>query len=584
VLVKQVPHPPAIEFDEETRSLRREGVPLVLNPFDREAVGRAVEVGDEVVAMTMGPPQAEEALRECLALGANRSIHLCDAAFALADTIGTSRTLAMAIRKETADLVVCGRKTIDSETWQVPPEVAAQLGWPHVTSVTSLERAGTGLRVTRQTDAGEDVYELDLPAVVSIARPGLEAADPVEGEVAVWTAKDLAPDVRPNDKCFGQAGSPTRVLAVRDVTPERARRRARSVEDAVAAVRDLLAARRREPSRWDKPGDIAEQPGKRYDAWIWAEVSAGRPTRHSLELTARGRLLAGKLGGQSVALVLGHGLGEVPAELIRHGAERVVAIDDERLSRFQPEVWAAALVQVVERHRPHVLLLPATAAGREVGPRLAGELELGMTGDCVGVDIVKGGRLLQQKPAYGGNIVSVILGATTPQLATVRARMFEPLEPRDGEGDVERFQLDGLREPRARLVARLERPGSNGFALDAADVVVCAGPEVVGGADAVAEIEALAGTTGAAVGGTHAACTLGWLPHTREIGLYGRPVAPRLLVAVGVPGDFWDVTGWVKSDVVAAVNHGVTAGMDETSDVILGADWRAALPALLATA
>src|SRR5687768_2544306 len=127
VLVKQVPHFSAIEFDEETKSLKREGVPLELNVFCRFAVQHSVALGGEVVAMTMGPPQAEEALRECLSLGADRAIHLSDRVFALADTLGTSRTLAMAIQKEGADLVVCGRKTLDSETWQVPPEVAAFL-------------------------------------------------------------------------------------------------------------------------------------------------------------------------------------------------------------------------------------------------------------------------------------------------------------------------------------------------------------------------------------------------------------------------------------------------------------------------
>src|SRR5439155_639445 len=98
--------------------------------------------GGEVVAMTMGPPQAEEALRLALALGADRCVHLSDRVFALADTLGTSRTLALAIRKEGGDLVLCGRKTLDSETWQVPPEVAAFLGLPHVTSVTPRARPG----------------------------------------------------------------------------------------------------------------------------------------------------------------------------------------------------------------------------------------------------------------------------------------------------------------------------------------------------------------------------------------------------------------------------------------------------------
>src|SRR5438270_8999554 len=145
-LIKQVPRPDAIAFDEETKSLKREGVPLILNPFDARAVAEALRLrdaaGGEVIVMTMGPPQAEEALRECLGLGADRCIHLSDRAFALADTIGTSRTLALALRKEGCDLVLCGRKTLDAETWQVPPEVAAFLARPHVTSSIGLEREG----------------------------------------------------------------------------------------------------------------------------------------------------------------------------------------------------------------------------------------------------------------------------------------------------------------------------------------------------------------------------------------------------------------------------------------------------------
>src|ERR671925_553753 len=173
-LVKQVPRGDAIEFDEETKALRREGVPLELNAFDAYAVAHAAQLreahGGEVVTMTMGPPQAEEALRLTRALGADRCIHLSDRVFAVADTIGTSRTLALAIEKEGADLVVCGRKTVDSETWQVPPELGAFLRRPHLTSVVSLELDGTRLQATRETDEGEETYELALPAVVSLAR------------------------------------------------------------------------------------------------------------------------------------------------------------------------------------------------------------------------------------------------------------------------------------------------------------------------------------------------------------------------------------------------------------------------------
>src|SRR5438105_10083922 len=173
-LVKQVPRADSIEFDQETKQLKREGVPLLLNPFDAAAVAHAAKLkernGGEVIAMTMGPPQAEEALRACLALGADRCIHLSDRVFAVADTLGTSRTLAMAIEKEgEVDLVVCGRKTTDSETWQVPPEVAAFLDRQHLTSVVETELTGNTIRARRVTDDGFEKWETSLPAVVSLA-------------------------------------------------------------------------------------------------------------------------------------------------------------------------------------------------------------------------------------------------------------------------------------------------------------------------------------------------------------------------------------------------------------------------------
>jgi len=550
-LVKQVPAIGAIEFDEETKTLKREGVPLELNVFDRYAVQHAAALGDEVIAMTMGPPQAEEALRECLALGADRAIHLSDRVFAVADTLGTSRTLALAIRKEGADVVICGRKSLDSETWQVPPEVAAFLNWPHVTNAVAIE---PGLRVTRE---GQEVYEVDPPVVLSVAAPPASEPSGKEGPIEVWQASDLVDDVRPNDKRFGQTGSPTRVLAVRDVTPERRQHRAESGEEVARVVAELLAERAPEPPSWEKPAHIAEQPGRSYDCWTAIEMTGGQPPRRvSLELLARGRELAGKLGGQNVALVIGHNLDL--GELARHGAEVVYTAEHPSLQDYHPELWAAIVTNVLREHRPRVLLIPATAQGRDWGPRVAGELELGMTGDCVGVDIAKAGRLLQQKPAYGGNIVSVIMGSTTPQLATVRPRMYEPLEPRgDAEAEVRTVPVDDLPRPRMRLVAP---GGSNEAELDEADVVVSVGDGI--DLDSVAE---LAGGHGAATAPSHV------------IGLLGRPVAPRLYVAIRVEDDPEHWAGSVKAGVIATIGDAVP----EAADVSIGGDWRDVLPLLL---
>ena len=573
-LVKQVPRADAIEFDPETKSLRREGVPLLLNPFDAAAVAQAAALkesngGGEVVAMTMGPPQAQAALHTCLALGADRCVHLSDRVFALADTIGTSRTLAFAIEKEgDVDLVLCGRKTTDSETWQVPPETAAFLGWPHVTSVVEIEIDGTAIRAVRETDDGLETYELAGSAVLSLAHARDTDTD-ADGRIDVWTASDLVEEVRENDKRFGQTGSPTRVLAVRDVTPERGGDVFSSVEDAAPKLKALLAERRIGPSAWEKPERLGERPGKTYDCWTLVEHVDGRPIRPSFELLGKGRELAGKLGGENVALALGHDLAGVAREAARHGADRVVLVEHERLADYHPELSSHALRSVVEQLRPHVLLIPATANGRDLGPRVAGELELGMTGDCVGLGIDRGGRLIQTKPAYGGNIVSVIMGSTTPQLATVRPRTFEPLEPREVEPAVERFDPGRWPDTRLRL-SQLEP--SSARDLDEADVVVCVGAEL----DEVPQLP-----DGVALGGTREACERGLLPRNRQIGLLGRQVAPRLLVAVGVKGGFEELTGFVKANVIAAVTADRDAPMASAADVAVAGDWRAVLPALL---
>jgi electron transfer flavoprotein alpha/beta subunit len=574
-LVKQVPHPEAIEFDPETKTLRREGVPLELNHFCRLAVQQAVSLreraGGEVVAMTMGPPQAEEALRETLSLGADRAIHLSDRAFAVADTLGTSRTLALALGREGADLVLCGRKTTDSETWQVPPEVAAFLGRPHLIGATEIDPDGGGLTATVETDEGGDRYEVPLPAVISVAAaPAVRQAGSPDGRIDVWTASDLVDDLREHDKRFGQTGSPTRVLAVRDVTPERAGEVVSTPAEAATRVAALLASVAPDTT-WEKPERLGEKPGKSYDCWTLVELLGGEPARASLELLAKGRELSSKLGGRNVALVLGHGLEGATREAIRHGAERVFTVDDERLADYHPERWRAALRSVVETRRPHALLIPATARGRDYGPRVAGELELGMTGDCVNLNIDRAGRLIQTKPAYGGNIVSVIMGATTPQLATVRPRMFSPLEPRDdADGEVEPIALETLPPDRIRLLER--RPGSPAYELDEADVAVCVGPELAGEPPAF---------PGVAVGGTREVCESGRLPRNRHIGLHGRAVAPRVLVAAGVPGDFEHLTGWVKANVVVALNADPSSPMLRAADVGVVGDPTVTLPELL---
>jgi len=197
-----------------------------------------------------------------------------------------------------------------------------------------------------------------------------------------------------------------------------------------------------------------------------------------------------------------------------------------------------------------------------------------MTGDCVGLGIDRAGRLIQTKPAYGGNIVSVIMGATTPQLATVRPRMFEPLEPRDTpDGSVRRIELDGLAAARSRLVEH--NSDERAFDLDEADTVIAAGRGV---GEGIGELREAATLLDAAVGGDRGAAEAGLVPPSRQIGLLGRAVAPRLYVAVETEGDFEHAAASVKAAVILVFKSSAEP-VTGTADVAVAGDWRETLPA-----
>lgn len=181
VCIKQVPDSKNVRIDPETNTLVRQGVQSIVNPHDWYAVEAALKCrdanGGKVTAVTMGPPQAEEALREVLALGVDEAVLLTDRAFAGADTWATSLTLARAVTKlAPVDLIICGKQAIDGDTAQVGPEVAAHLDLPYVTYVRRLELMdGSRLRAERITDWGYEVVETPLPALVTVVR---EIGDP----------------------------------------------------------------------------------------------------------------------------------------------------------------------------------------------------------------------------------------------------------------------------------------------------------------------------------------------------------------------------------------------------------------------
>ncbi|MGD2278875.1 MAG: electron transfer flavoprotein subunit beta/FixA family protein, partial [Candidatus Omnitrophota bacterium] len=209
VLIKQVPNTTDVKIDPETNTLKREGVESVINPFDTYAIEEAVRIKErlgegEVVVVSMGPPQAEEALREALSLGCDSAILLSDRKFAGSDTWATSYTLSQAIRKiGDCDLIICGKQASDGDTAQVGPGVSTHLDIPQVTYVKKIESIDKSkATVERMTEEGYDIIELPLPAVLTVVKeineprlPSLKGKMKAKkAEIAVWTAGDLGCD------------------------------------------------------------------------------------------------------------------------------------------------------------------------------------------------------------------------------------------------------------------------------------------------------------------------------------------------------------------------------------------------------
>ena len=608
VCVKQVPEVSELGFDPETRRLKRDGVPLQINPFDRRAVLEATrlrqEVGGTITVVSMGPPQTADALRECLSLGIDRAVHLSDRAFAGADTLATSRALARAIERIGFDLVIAGRFTIDSETGQVGPEVAALLESPLVSGVRRLtleahESAGGAgwlARAECERDDGFVEIECATPLVITctdrwktrmpLVMPDEEAA--LQRPLDVWTAADLGGAL--DD--YGQPGSPTWVADLQPVASQRRNERvvaADGFDAAVDAVMAELAAMRADGVRAARGRTPSHASGAAAEGGVWVLAESapdGRVRPVTAELLGAADALAGQLGVAVAAFPIAADLGSATgaadaAALARDlgalGADVLLWPD----GAHGEEHAARALEAAIVRLRPRIVLAPATGLGRDLVPQVAGRLALGLTGDAIGVELDAEGRLRQLKPAFGGQLVAPILSRTRPEMVTVRPGVLEPalVAPGRAPARVEMLDSGELRPPRVRTIGWTAELG-DGPSLDDARVVVCVGWGL--GKDSVPLAGELAAALGGVVGATRRVCDGSWLPRQLQIGISGRSVAPDFYLALGVRGSFNHVVGMQRSGRVVAVNRDENAEVFAAADVGVVGDARGFAEALLA--
>jgi electron transfer flavoprotein alpha subunit len=567
-----------------------------MNPYCRRAVSEGVtlarDTGGTCTVVTLGPPSAEDVLREAVAWGADRGLHLCDDAFAGSDSLASARALAAALEADGPfDLVLLGRNSIDGETGQVGPELAELLGLPFASGVRQLEDLGTSLRLELELDDGSQDVEIALPAVLTVAERLCEPCkvDP-EGRAAVdagllrrVSAADLGPGV------WGEAGSPTVVGATRPIEHQRALlvldgpldEQVRRATDELVRRGALTAPESATPTTADhlpRGGAATGQGGGTRVVAVLAEP--GRP-QVAAELLGAARRLANEIHGEVHVLVPGEaadgvaGDGDAGArKLVDQGADIVITLVGVPV----PEDVSDAVATYMGQRQPWAFLAPSTAFGREVAGRAAAATGAGLVGDAIALS-VEGDTLVAAKPAFAGALVADITCRSKIQMATVRPGMLlapPPVAP-SGLAPPAAIEVRTLGH-RGRVRILGERHNDDVETLALAEVVIGVGTGVT--PDEYELLSPLAAVLGAELAATRKVTDKGWAPRARQVGITGRSIAPRLYVALGLSGKFNHMVGVRGAGTVLALNTERGAPVFSHCDVGIVGDWHEVVPLL----
>jgi electron transfer flavoprotein alpha subunit len=316
--------------------------------------------------------------------------------------------------------------------------------------------------------------------------------------------------------------------------------------------------------------------------WVFIEQKNGLVQSVSYELLGKANELSKKLNCEVSGVLIGNNMEGQLNELIARGADNIYLVEAPELANFQDDPYTNILVELIRKHKPEIILCGATAIGRSLISRVAINIKAGLTADCTGLDIDPGKKiLLQTRPAFGGNIMATIISPNyRPQMATVRHKVFVPMEPdKKRKGKVIKESFDSkLYFSRTKLIDIVEEIEST-VNLAEADFIVSGG-RGIGGPENFAIIKELAQVLGAAVGSSRAAVDAGWMPYSHQVGQTGRTVAPKIYIACGISGQIQHLVGMQSSKIIIAINKDPEAPIFKVATYGIIGDLFQIIPAL----
>lgn len=315
--------------------------------------------------------------------------------------------------------------------------------------------------------------------------------------------------------------------------------------------------------------------------WIFAEQQNGVLHPAVAELLAKAQELKAHNGEAISAVLLGDGVKPLAAELIAQGADQVIVAENAALRDYSARPYQQALTQLAEKYKPSIILYGATSLGRDLAPRVMVSLKTGLTADAIDLGYDEDDVFYQTTPAYGGSILAhIVILECRPQMATVRPKIFAPLEPDASRtGTVIEEDVEVVRED-AYEVLSVEQKTVNGTPIDKADVLVCGGRGIKS-EDDLASLRELAGLLGGQIAASRPLVDNGWLSHDEQIGQSGASVKPELIVNIAISGSVQYQVGMQNSKCIVSINHTAGAPIFDISHYGVVGDYKSVVPAII---
>ncbi|MDD3180066.1 MAG: electron transfer flavoprotein subunit alpha [Opitutaceae bacterium] len=314
--------------------------------------------------------------------------------------------------------------------------------------------------------------------------------------------------------------------------------------------------------------EIAAVLGSHRGVWVFVEQTEGKAATVSWELLGKGAELAGTLGVELCAMVLGDHVDHLAQEAFSYGATKVYLMDEPVLKNYRTEPYLKAILALVRKYKPEVILMGATGQGRDLAGAVATVLKTGLTADCTGLGIDADRNLLQTRPAFGGNIMATILcDRFRPQMATVRPHVMRlPVKNPEARGEIVREVLSLKEEDVLTKVLEIisDGKGTDHVDISGAEYIVSGGRGMMN-RENFSILKELADELGGVVGASRSAVDAGWIPHDRQVGQTGKTVRPKIYIACGISGAIQHLVGMQDSDTIIAINRDKDAPIFEVA-------------------